>query len=206
MGKGALVLFLSAVLSVTIFASCKRGSLGCQDYVKWMDNPNNGFKMTKAFEGIKYTLQYKTKEYLAIQDNKGQPLSPTSLAKGIEQYNDMCYFTLRMETFDKAHDPLTVKIVSEDEYHQRNTYFSYQFQNELKVLVNTDTVNCGLFSMVNNYGLAPYVDFVLGFPLKSDKVSDDLVFLLDDKTFNNGIVKFTFKSRDINDAPKLLTN
>lgn len=175
------------------------------DYLKYVENPENGLRQEKKIDKLAYVLQYKPVEYMVAIEQKHPELKTEVLKKRSKEMSDLQCYTLRLISADKHTDVATLGLNSDQDYTVRNTYMSFDMQNDIYMVDGSDTLSCALFQYTNNYGLAPYADFVIAFENKyQDKIQDKIV-VYDDKIFGGGIIKFSISKEDIQKTPPLKT-
>lgn len=200
------LLLLGCVSSMLLFSCKGKNELSPQEYVKWVEDPSNGLKVERKMDAVIYSVQYKPLAYIVAKEEKNNSIKKSTLETREKILEKMQYYTLRMATNGK--DLLTVNSPSQQEYYQRQNYLTYELQHDIALVDGADTLSCGLFQAVGNYGLAPYMDFVLGFERKDtlqEKPMNDKELILEDKVFGNGILKFTIKKEDIHKLPEITT-
>ncbi len=203
--------FLWLAVSIILLYGCKHSSLKPAAYVKWIENKENKLKVEKKIGETKFILQYKPIPYMVFQEEKNLELDKSHFSKRAEELSEMQYYSLRILPSERNRDVLTVGINSEQEYFDRVNYFSFNFQNDIKLLDGEDTLYCTQFQFVNNYGLAPYADFVIAFKkqpeeIRLEKTLADKKFIIEDKVFGNGMVKFNIEKDIVNNIPSVLIN
>lgn len=180
--------------------------MGLEAYVNYVESPENGLRQEKKIDKMAYMLQYKPLEYIAIREFRSTDIQGSDIKKRIEKMSDLQCFNLRVMAADKQSDVGRLGSNSDQEFTQRNTYMSFDMQNDIYLLDGDDTLPCGLFQYVNNYGLAPYADFVLAFANNDMQKNEDKTFVYEDKLFGGGIVKFQIRKEDIENTPMLKIN
>ena len=121
-----------------------------------------------------------------------------------KEYQNMEYFTFRIESLKEKEELLKVGLKSESDYYSRIEYFSFKAQNDFKLIRGTDTLNCNLYHYERVYGLAPYATMLLGFPAQENKnTKQDMYLLFEDKTFKNGHIYLNIKQQDLASIPTL---
>jgi len=176
--------------------------LNAVDYKNWVEDPFNGMFKTKKIGNLRYDVFYKTADYLAIKEIGEDSLTAQEINKRKTQYNDMEYFTFKIQSLTDQQELLRVGIKSEDEYYARLEYFSYKMQNDFKLIRGIDTLDCALYHYERVYGLANHASVVLGFP-KPTKAKGNIYLIYNDKVFNNGNVILSFKEEILNNIPKI---
>lgn len=199
--SAALLCFIAAT------TSCN-SSLPVADYLKWVELPENGLHQVKTFGGIDFSIQYKPLEYVLILESDRSTITKTAVAEKQQQRKGMEYYTIRIGKNNKSGDVLLANTTGDNDYYKRVDYYSFAFQNAIYRVQHNDTLPCTLFAFVPNYGIAPYVDFAIGFDVSdtAHRANDeDITIHITDDIFNNGTLKFRFNQSDIKRIPKLLT-
>ena len=190
------------LLSIVFFACTNKQELDGKAYLSWVKNPENGLKVEKEISGINYTAQYKPYDYIVLNEEKELDLATTLVKERKKKLAGMVYYNFRISTTNQT-DVLAKGASDKSMYMQRSNYLSYDFQNDITLITETDSINCGLYHFVQGYGVVPYVDMVVGFPV--DQVNKDQTLVINDQVFGNGIIKFHINKKDINNIPQLVT-
>lgn len=172
-----------------------------QDYIKWVNNSDNGLKVEKTIEDFTYSLQYKPDEYVALMELKKDTVSATELKKKMSEYDGLQYFNFKIET-DSRTELLKKNLTQTNEYYARIQYFSFDMQKDLKLIDGKDTLDCTLFHFERVFGLAPYATFVLGFP-KGDGINNKTLYY-NEKVFGSGKIYLTVQSENIKQIPSVI--
>lgn len=202
-----IYLLCSFVLSLLISSGCNNASkLTPEKFVSWVENPDNGLRVERKMGRITYAVQYKPYDYVVAKEEKNNQIAKSTFETRYKALNKMQYYTLRIQT--TGNDLINENSPSQQEYYQRQNYLTFEFERDIQLVDGKDTLSPELFQMVGNYGLAPYVDFVIGFKStdsQQKQIQHDKEFILEDKIFGNGILKFTVKKEDINKTPEIKT-
>jgi len=183
-------------------------SLAPIDYIKWLKDPANGLDVSKKMGNIIYTIQYETPEFIVANLKKDPILKSSVLKTEAVNYQGMEYYILQLKNAKSNTDVLTLSLESKDEYYTRESYFSFDFQNDIYLVRGDDTVPCAMFNYIPNYGISPHIDFLVAFVNKktgSNSATVDRTIVIEDKIFNNGIIKLLVKKEDINKIPSITT-
>jgi hypothetical protein len=203
--KKKIICLLTPVFLLLLICGCnKKHALSPQEYVGWVEDPSNGLRVERTMGPITYSVQYKPYDYVIAKEEKSNNIAKATFETRHKAMKRMQYYTLRIQT--TGNDLLKEGSLSQQEYYQRQNYLTFEFQNDIQLIEDKDTLSAALFQMVGNYGLAPYVDFVMGFKSKDslqDQQQYDKEFILEDKIFGNGILKFIVKKENINSTPEI---
>lgn len=195
--KYYIIFFWSSMMLL----SCTQKELSVKDYLAWVNNPENGLKVSKEIKDYKIELFYKPAEYIAINEQKTTEIDTALFFQRIKEIKDFQYYTLKIESL-KGTEMMRTNIASEHEYSQRLQYFSDLVQYDLSLEENNDTLSCQLFHFERNYGVAPYNNIVLGFPKPTQENAKTLVF--NDQIL--GIGKIKLKIENIDNIPNIILN
>ena len=201
--KSFVKIFFCIVAGILLF-SCTGKELSPVEYVKWIENENNGLRKSKTMDELEFQVQMKPNDYVLLKEENINPLQKKSdFEKEKKQLGDMQYFTLKIKVPDDT-DPLKYKIADKNEYFARVKYYSFDIQNDLSLVDGNDTVPCSLMHFERTFGISPEIICLLGFPpSKSKDGVQDKTFMYYDRVFNTGNLVFNFSKKDILQAPKL---
>ncbi|MGP8217331.1 MAG: hypothetical protein ACLQQ4_17315 [Bacteroidia bacterium] len=174
------------------------------EYVKWVENEQNGLKKKREIGDITFYAQYKPLQYIVCEEERKNDIPDTTAKRRASELNGMQYMTLKIALKDGKEELLRYGISSASDYDDRVNYFSFGMQQDLQLVESGDTLPCLLFHYERIFGLAPYATFSLAFA-KGKNVNADKTLILFDHVFNKGLVKFFFKGKDIDAAPQVAT-
>ena len=197
-----ITLFL---LSIMMF-SCKQQNLKSTDYVKWVEEKDNGIRVEKEIEEYKFTVQYSPIDYLIIKDlyAQGKEITEKLVNEERKLREGEQYYLFQIAMVDQTQDLMKYNITDISDYEKRVNYFSFNIQNDLKLIDGNDTLDCKLHHFEQSYGLAPYITIGAVFDEKKEnKNKNDKIFIYQDKILNTGTIKITIKDKSINNIPKL---
>jgi hypothetical protein len=188
-----------------LIVSCKKTTVvDAANYVKYVDNPENGLVQEYKNEdkALKITTRYKTPEYLAIKEIGPTAFHPDSILKLAKEFEGGYHLGFTISSMVSGYDVIKEKL-SPKEYLDRVTYLSGSIRDDFKLLVGLDTVACSIAHFERNYNISPNNNFMLVFPY--DKTTnEDLTLIYDDKIFGEGKLEFKIKYKNIKNTPKLL--
>lgn len=189
---------------VGFLTSCGVKSLKPEEYVKWVENADNGLSLTKEFDDVTFQVLYKPVNYIVAKEFLNGGIKKEEVDKRIKELGSMDYYTLRIKS-NSSNELLSANIGNESEYYQRLEYFMGPMQDDINLINANDTIPCALFHFERSYGLAPYNNFVVGFAGQK-KIDDDQTFVFEDKILGTGKVMFKIKSEDRKNIPNIIWN
>ncbi len=182
-----------------------RTVLSVKDYIMWMQDLKNGFRKEKNMGDLNFILQYKPYEYIICMEEREEKIYDTLLKSRINDLSGIQYYDLKILLNEKEGELLKYNLSSNDEYEKRIKYFAYEMQNDIELVEGNDTLPCILYHFERTYDVAPYCTVLVGFNKKEGDSEKQRTFLFHDKTFNKGLLKFTFKENRLKNLPKLET-
>jgi hypothetical protein len=183
-----------------ILFSCKSDSLSPDAYQNWVKEHYDLLNTSQQNENIITSLTYLPINWLAI--NEVGVKYPKKILAAKNEYEGLEYFRLRISATSGQGDLLQLNAASTDDYYQRVEYFSFGMQDDLRLIMGSDTLPCSLFHYERNYGAAPYLDFMLGFAIK--EISHlDYTLLYYDRVYAKSLIQMTIPISNINSIPTL---
>ncbi|HTB06440.1 MAG TPA: hypothetical protein VK806_05750 [Bacteroidia bacterium] len=171
-------------------------------YVKWVEDEQNGLKKSKTIDDIIYTAQYKPCQYVVCEEEKKMAIADSTIKQEVSELGGMQYMNLKIELKNGSGEFLRYGISTREEYNERVNYFSFGMQKDVQLVDAGDTLPCLLFHYERLYSIAPYGTFLLAFP-KGKNIDGDKTLIIFDHVFNTGIVKLFFKGSDLKNTPQL---
>lgn len=200
MGKSRFFFFLLVLL-----VSCGRSILSPSAYDNWVKDEKNGLRVSQKMSEYKFTLQYRPKDYIALQEITNSGLPDESFSKIKQELGNMEYFIFRIQAADPQMRVLDIGNEAGNDINSKLNYFSFGMQSDLKLINGIDTLPCALYNFERNYELAPYLDFAIAFDgaqqLKDKK--ENLVLLFDGDHLGVGPIRFEIDATDQKSIPEL---
>lgn len=208
--KLVLVLF-----SIYLGSCTGKGSIGPQDYIGWIGDPENGLIVEKEIGELVYKAKYCPYDYeiLRTMKNSGEEINSdtyhTKLSSGVGSQK----FVIEIKNANEEGDVLASGAKSDDEYRQRIVYLSYNVGNDIILIDGPDTLLCKLAQFEQMYKSAPYVRINAVFEMPTEQASqfqlglrpesNDKTLIFNDVVWGNGIVKLRISADDLNNIPEL---
>lgn len=198
-GMNRIVLFYVLVIGLV---SCDKSSMNRQDYVKYIENPENGLKKELLINDWKYSVQYKPIEYLLCKENL------SSSSRRALQLKGTLWFTIQFQYTKSTVQALRLDIQSLDEYNQRLQYYLNQAQKDIEIAYGQATLYPISYLFETNYGLTPQETMIVGFALPEGgtEITQTIHLKYHDRIFRNGIIQTQFNLKDIQKIPQINLN
>jgi hypothetical protein len=193
------------IVEAPVSEKIKEEVMPVNEYIKWVKDPRNGLLKIKAMDELEYAVQYKPYPYIICMEEQTDKLADTMVSRKIKELESVQYYDLKISLKDGQGELLKSKLGSADEYDKRVKYFAFGMQQDIQLVDGTDTLPCIMYHFERAYDVAPYCTVLLGFENDKTKSGKQKTVLVYDKTFNKGLLKFTFKENRLQTLPKLLT-
>lgn len=195
-------IYFAYFLIMILTAGCKEKKLTADEYIEWMENPENGLKITRIIGDIEFILQYKPIDYILAKEQMQKKMTKEEKEKRMMELGEMQYYHLTYSLKEGNADILKYNLTGDSEYQERVYYFSFGHQENIHLAEGRDTLPCELFHFERYYGLSPKMSFSLGF--KKTSKADDKQLMILDEVYGSGPVKFTISSADIENIPAII--
>ena len=190
------------LLIVGLFTSCNQG-LDSQEMLRWVTNSQNGLNQVKSFGPLEVSLLYKPIDYQIAQNIENGIIEKGEIDRERAVRAGMDYFTLRFAPTDNRSRVMDFGLKTEEDYFERISHLMFPLREDLKLISNTDTLECKSYHFVRDYDLAPYIDVVFAFEQADNTVLHDRILVYNDKLFSLGELNYTFKKEDLKNIPSL---
>jgi hypothetical protein len=160
-----------------------------EDYKSWLKSDESRHFASKELGGLRFSALLEPPLYSYLK------------AEGInakKNFDDSPYLNqIRIEfelTALQGNGELTKYDVSgQDDYNERVNYYSFKVQNDVFLVLDNDTVPCGMAVWEREFNSAPRIKHQLLFTKPEGKKSfNDIQMVFYDRIFDNGIVKLKF--------------
>lgn len=176
-----------------------------KNYVHWVQDAQHGFRKEKAIGDLTFSAQFKPFEYIVCLEEKKNELADSLVRLMVSELNEMQYYDLKITLNKSEGELLKYKLTSAQQYTDRVNYFAFGLQNDIQLIEGSDTLPCTLYHFERTFDASPACILLLGFPIDRHKVPADKTLVLYDRTFNSGLIKFTFSKDQLKKLPKLKT-
>ena len=175
------------------------------NYINWVRNPQNGLVKIKTIDDLKFIVQYKPYEYIVCLEERSDRVPGTIMRNKVKELEGMQYFDLKILLKKNEGELLKSGINSPEDYDKRVKYFAFGMQNDIQLVDGNDTLPCAMYHFERSYDATPVCTLLLGFKKDNSNAAKPKTLLVYDRTFNKGLLKFTFKENRLHTLPKLLT-
>lgn len=189
--RSEIALFIVCLLASTpILFSCS-GNLDRDEYIRWVQDVDNGLHTRKDFLDFTFDLQYQPTEYMLLQRGADRTDGNTA-----DNQSYMQYYTLTISVKENAVDFINYNVSNDLERQQKLYYFSYQFQDDIWLEENGKKLPCVLFHFEKSAGFNNSRTFVLGFETPFE-ISDGAIFNIHTEHFSSFPVGIKISKKNI---------
>ena len=197
----------SVIKKMTSWMSAgSRKEMGIQEYVKWVENKDNGLKSQRTIDHFLYTVQYQPSQYMVMKDVRDATISQNEMDEKAKEYDPYQFYAFTIKDTTGTDELLKLDIRSSEEYYARIDYFSNGMQRNVFLIDDKDTLPCVMFHFERSFGLAPECRFMLGFnkSKKNKYENSDKVLVYEDNVFGTGIIKIRIDGDQLKKLPLLV--
>jgi len=192
--------FYIALLLILCSCTKERQKLIPSEYVRWINNSENGLVIKKNIGEYEYTLKYQPVDYMIANEFRTDEIDPGAYEMRKKEMEGAQYYSLRIKQKDSNADVMLAGISSSSDYYAMDTYLAYGFKDDIK-MVQDDTSSCTLYHFVNTHGLTPHVEIVFGFDKPEN--GQDRTIVINERVFGAGTLKFSFTENVLSQVPEL---
>lgn len=204
------------IFSLVIFSSCSflHKELEWKDYVKYINNEDNGLVVKKYANHLEVALKYLPADYLVHRELENDTSFTSKQRDSIlESYSHNLTFVLSINPDEREgesfiEDVLFYDLKTKEAYTQRMMYFNFDIKHDIELSCDsTSQYTPVITNMENNYGLSKGRNITIVFtPLKSKeefKNSKTITVKWNDEVFETGLNYFKFNAEDLFSTPSL---
>lgn len=190
------------IIIVSLAVSCKKQTLSERDYIRYVEENENGLVKTVDIGDLRYKVQYKPHDYILAHELKGG--NDSERLSRLNQMKGTAWFNITIARPGKGESPLRYNVSSLEEYNHRYNYFLTAAARDLALAYGGDTLFPISYHFETSYNLAPVETMIVGFGLPADSVAgQNMQLIFYDRVFNNGIIKTSFTKESLQSIPQV---
>ncbi len=192
----SLIFVLGGILLMMLLGRNGSNKMSVDDYVRWVNDPENGFVQEVVIENFKLTCKIQPAAYLALKELRmqGIPFTSNALDSTVRQYGQYIYAILQIGLEKGNEDFLKYKIRNDQDYFDRLKYFTNDVSHDLFIRDNQDTGVCLINHFERSYSVSSYNSMILSFDTLSE-TDHDKVIVFNDQILGIGKVQFRFPNK-----------
>jgi hypothetical protein len=201
------------ILILSLFSCGKKTIKDPQEFMKWINNPENGLVKSKSTIGVKIDLKYLPPSYLAYQEMKdGKNKSAETRDSLISYYSQSITFLMIIGPDEKEKkntgDIMYRDITKFDDYKDRAHIMNFEISEYVNLETEKGKYKPVIANLENIYGLVNERKIMFVFPRVNSTEdltnSKELDFVFTDEIYNTGINHFVFTQEQIKKVPNFI--
>jgi hypothetical protein len=180
------------------------------EFMKWMNDPENGLVQTKYVSNVKINVKNLPSAYMAYLEMKNlQGQSEQKRDSLIAYYSQSKTFLLTISPDERVKgnsgDIMYRDVTGFEEYKDRSHVMNFEFGDYIDLITDNEKYKPVLSNLENVYGLSSGRKIILVFAEKNGSQdlskSKELDLVFTDEIFNTGINHFVFAQHKLNSVP-----
>jgi len=186
-----------------VASACGKSEFTPDGYISYVNDKKNGYIQTEKIGDIEITAQYRTPEYMAIEDVGTDRLTTEALNKTLGDKKGAHYILLQIADANKKSDPLEQGISDKEHYFLRIGHLVSGIDKDVLLVDGKDTLPCSIHHFERSYHLTHYHTVLFVFERKTEEASDDLKLIYNDHLLGLNKINFVF-DKQVAKAPKII--
>lgn len=192
------------------FWACKPSINSYADYLKYLNDDDNGLIKSYSKNGLKTNMKYLPEEYLIVKElhHEGEGVSEDLVKKLKTQYKSSITFlmTFRPEK-GEDYDVTKIGVFNYEEFGERIMKLTFSLKEQLTLISNGEEYKPVLTQFEEIFGLRNDRNVLIVFNLseteRKDFYNNDFTIKYFDDVFQLGEANFDFNHQDILEIPKV---
>ena len=190
------------ILCIVLFTSCLSDSSSVSEYMEYISKKENGFTVSQSYAPYLVEVAYKPTELMVLNRLRKSDVSKKEFKSLKPKFENMMYFDVRIGVEHNPNINLnTYGVSSFGEVSERLNYLSYDFENDVKLLVNGVEIEPLMFHFERSFGVSPFKSFLFAFP--KPEFIDNQKIIINSPVLNIENMVVEFDSQLLHNAPKL---
>lgn len=188
------------------FAACDKGKLPPTDYIRYVNDKENGLRVIYPGKDIEYTVQYRPTEYIAANELRSEELNEGDMNRVKKELGGLQYYTLSLTPSNSTTGIELFARTENGEVNPKYEYWAYGMQHDIYLIEGMDTLYPALFHYEDTYGVKPSSDWSIAFEKRDTNMAHaDKIFVINDQISGKGSIKLKITKEAINSIPSIIT-
>lgn len=173
------------------------------DYLRWVEDSQNGLIIKATNGALDFTVQFKPLDYIVLKEAKlhNHALNKKALGVRKAEIDGLEYYSFFISLNNGKKDIERTLSGDKDEYDKVIRYFAGDMQHDLTLVAGADTLDCKLFHFERTYGVTNYSRFEIGFNPANKSLDRTIVFKAD--AINAGTIELRINSTNLQNIPQV---
>lgn len=165
------------------------------------DHPDD-FSKTASNADLRVIARYVPADLMAYRNYDPGVNECLAFSEFKQVYEGMCYFELTLDAGTEGKS-IQQKIREMPDADRVNTYYGYQLNQDVRLIVGVDTVACALLHQVHDGGIQDRLLFTCAFQKSIPNETKHLIFLCRDRVFSGETFSLVFDNQALAQAPEI---
>jgi len=184
--------FTAILVLITLIVSSCSNKMSPGEYIDWIEDEDNGLRVSKETNAASYTLQYETADYKALLSMGPENVSKTNLMAGREKFVSMHHFLLQIK-------PKSQKVNGNQSFTE---YLAYNLEEHIRFIRGEDTLKrTVMYHLESPAGVQPHYNILLAYPRKQKRA--DLQINIKSNKMDKNKVEFVVSEGALSDLPQI---
>lgn len=174
------------------------------EYIQWFKSDENHLRKAQTVNGIQYTLEYRSPEFVALLQEQNENITKTELDSVMQDFSDLLQFRLLIEVPGSQQEFLKHNLSADADYEARVKYYAFDMQKDITLKTEQgDSIPCAMYHFERTYNVSPSCVFLLGFV--SVNTNEKMEITIYDKEIGKEKIRFVFDPQELKNIPQLKT-
>lgn len=197
------VFLIALVCPIFFVVSCKPTRLQRKDYIKWIENADNGLKMNREISDFEILVQFKPTEYIIELEKSRFKMTTEEIIQRRNSLDSLYFYTVTLKSKDGKTPFLKNGIADESSYFDRLRYYLADAEHDFYLVSGKDTISPVIYHFEQNYGLGPYNKIDIAFESMNINKKPSWLFVYDDKKLGVGSLSFEYLKNNLENIPDI---
>ena len=195
-----VLLHISLLLTLV---SCTIPEYATEDALHaYITDPSNGLSKQKEIGNITMKINYRPDDFMIWQELEGDAPDTSKTKEVFSRYEDYLYFTLQLSSGKK--DALYGTSANQQDFNEKLQTLSFRMDQYVNLTTsNQDTIPVADFYYNRMFGMSNSADVLIIFNQEKVKGSEWISINTKEFGFKTGRQSFRFKTKAIDQSPKL---
>lgn len=190
------------VVSILIMVSCSPDHLSPEELTAYLLDEGNGVLKATESEGTKIEVTYRPADLWVHQELGDKAEDTEVIARLQKKYDQYIYFVVSLSKNDR--EALHQVSGGFGQYSELVQTLSFRMPEYVTLTTaRQDTIPVGDFMLNRTYGMSNSTDLLFVFNREKVKENEWIQFNLNEFGLGVGNQRFRFKTKDLNDVPKI---
>ena len=179
----------NAVFFLVVSLTGCSGALDREDYVRWVHDYAHELHVEKDWNDFVFDLQFTPAEYVWLQRHReNNEKNRENYEREIQKIEQSQYYKMTIRVKDSNMDFINHDISTMEEKQRKLYYFSYTFQDDIRLEENGESLPCILYHFERSVDVKNSRTFLLGFQ-NPDTDSKEATLVINSEQFGSLPVK-----------------